>query len=52
MGIVLSYSGDVPVRVQWEKKLYDNQIMVNPCVALISELENAIGKDNTKLITK
>ncbi|MBQ7453188.1 MAG: DNA polymerase III subunit alpha [Clostridia bacterium] len=52
MGIVLSYSGDVPVRVQWDKKLYDNQVTVNPCVALLSELENAIGKENIKLITK
>ena len=52
MNIMLSYSGSVPVRIQWNKKLYNNSVTVNPSVALISELESALGKDNVKLVSK
>ncbi len=52
MAITLSYMGNVPVFVQWEKKLYNNGMKVNASLALISELESVLGKENVKLITK
>lgn len=52
LGVTLSYIGKVPVFVQWNKKLYNNGMQVNPCLALIGELESVLGKENVKLVKK
>jgi len=52
MNIAMTYPGRVKVMVQWDKKLYNNGLTVNPSFALISELETLLGKENVKLVTK
>ena len=52
MNIALTYMGPVPVMVQWEKKLYNNGLTVTPSLALMAELENLLGRENVKLISK
>ncbi len=52
MQLLLSSGGGVATFVQWDRKLYNNGVTVDPSEALLSELKSALGEENVKLITK
>ena len=52
MQLLLSSGGGVATFVQWDRKLYNNGVTVDPSDALLGELKSVLGEDNVKLITK
>ena len=48
--ILLSYPGNTPVKVQWDKQLYMIDVLVNPTEALEGELKSMLGQNNVKII--
>ena len=52
MQLLLSSGGGVATFVQWDRKLYNNGVTVDPSEALLSELKSVLGEENVKLITK
>ncbi|MCR5553846.1 MAG: DNA polymerase III subunit alpha [bacterium] len=52
MSATISKSGSVPVIVQWEKKLYNNGLSVMISDELMKDLEDLLGEENVKLVTR
>ncbi|MBO4570188.1 MAG: hypothetical protein J5689_03140 [Clostridia bacterium] len=52
MSATISKSGSVPVIVQWEKKLYNNGLSVMISDELMRDLEDLLGEENVKLVTR